>query len=68
MLKMIVTMNLLVTGLVERTRAVHARRSDDTGASTVEWILIILAAVGLVGMVAAAVRAYISARVGELGN
>lgn len=68
MLKLIVTMNLLVTGMVDHARATYARRDDDTGASAVEWVLIVLATIAIVGVVGAAIRAYINARVGELGS
>ncbi len=50
-----------------RVRIDTARR-DETGATAVEWLLIILATIAIAGIAVAAVRAYVVGQTNKLGS
>ena len=41
---------------------------DEHGASAVEWLLVIIAAVGICAVIAVAVRTYVNGQTGKLNN
>ena len=52
-----------------RTRGEHeGEHGDERGASAVEWLLIIIAAVGICAVIAVAVRTYVNGQTGKLNN
>lgn len=48
-------------------RAAHARVSDERGSVTVEQVLWALAVIGFVGIVAAAIKAFVESKAGMIG-
>ena len=55
-----------VAWLIDRYR--RARTRGEHGASAVEWLLIIIAAVGICAVIAVAVRTYVNGQTGKLNN
>lgn len=56
-----------ITTLVDsgRTTMQHVRRNED-GASTVEWVLITGAVIGLAAIVLVAVKAFVNSKIGQI--
>ena len=60
--------------LVDRNRRARtggkrpSEQGGDRGASAVEWLLVIIAAVGICAVIAVAVRTYVNGQTGKLNN
>ena len=67
-----------VAWLIDRNRRARHRgahnaqhggeHGSEHGASAVEWLLIIIAAVGICAVIAVAVRTYVNGQTGKLNN
>ena len=66
--------DLAMAWLVDRYRRARTggkhggTHGDERGASAVEWLLIIIAAVGICAVIAVAVRTYVNGQTGKLNN
>lgn len=52
--------NLAIAWLRARVSMLRSEASDERGASAVEWLLIVIAVVGIAGIAIAAVRAFVT--------
>lgn len=66
MLKLIVLLHTTMVGLEDRFRARPPTRQSQRGSVTTEYVLWAVAVIAIVGIVVAAVRAYVTSRAGDI--